>query len=542
VTKPTPDYLRLVDPTVEQPLLGVNDTTLLLRTCEAFEQVTGWPLQYSAGADAVQNPNLVWSAPVDPGVGASLGLIRPGFLPPASGSAKSPGLLGAVALSEAVVQLWAEITALRKGLRSREAELGAEVPVIATRETAARTAERFEAILKAGAESVGCQAAALYLLDSETTSLKMRACWGLPELKLLEAARELAGSLADLEALLGHAVVLSDPSMNRYWHGPEQAGASVCVPVSSPTTPLGTLWIFSDLPRDFNDHQTNLIEVIAGRLAAELERQVLLGDARQNQAQRREVTHLAERQIESLPRSAPLADGWKVVGRLVGATDGAADSQFVSAFFDWFRTEDEHLAMTLGSTSEVGIGGALVAAQLRSALRAQVDGSRGVDRALVTAHDVLGSLSCGSQGASAFYGLVPVSHHPSPRAGTRRRSVDGEIRFAVAGQAHALLLTAKGYCALAEPCEALTSAASDGWSEIRGRLNPGDALLVYIAGPGDPRWQRLAAARELLVPQLVDVFPCNAERLAAAAAEAIEQAAQAAGRAADGALLVIQAS
>ena len=294
VTKPTPDYLRLVDPTVDATPLGADDSALLVRLCEAFQQATGWTLTHEPGPDRLQNPNLVWSAPVDPGVGASLGLIRPGFVPPAPTARVAVPLLDAVALAETVTQLWAEIVALREGLRSREAELAADVPVVARREAPGKTAERFEAILKAGAEAVGCQAAALYLLDAGTTSLKLRAAWGLPKRKLLEPARELAGAMGDLEALLGHAVVLSDPAMNRYWHAPEPSGASVCVPVSSPTTPLGTLWLFCDDPRDFGDHETNLIEVVAGRLAAELERAVLLDDARQNQTQRREIVTAAD--------------------------------------------------------------------------------------------------------------------------------------------------------------------------------------------------------------------------------------------------------
>ena len=54
-----------------------------------------------------------------------------------------------------------------------------------------------------------------------------------------------------------------------------------CVPVSSPTVPLGTLWFFSDRPREFTDMQTGLAELVSGRLAAELERTMLLELLRQ---------------------------------------------------------------------------------------------------------------------------------------------------------------------------------------------------------------------------------------------------------------------
>jgi len=542
VTKPTPDYLRLADLAVDSLPLGSDDHALLIRTCEAFEQATGWRLQYEPGPDKVQNPNLVWSAPVDPGVGASLGLIRTGFVPSAPTDRSGVKLLGAVALAEAITQLWAEIVALRLAVRSREAELAADMPVVARREDAGRTAARFEAILKSGAEAVSCQAAALYLLDAATTTLKLRAVWGLPQRKLLEPARELAGAMGDLEALLGHAVVLSDPAMNRYWHAPEPSGASVCVPVSSPTTPLGTLWIFSDSPRDFSDPQTNLIEVVAGRLAAELEREVLLDDARQNQTQRREILIAAERQTESLPRTAPLLERWQVAGRVIASSqpqlDG--DSQLAAAFFDWFHTVDGVTALTLGAAAEAGFGGAVVAAQLRSALRAQADHLTDVDGALFTAHEVLASLSAGSQGASAFCGLLPASPDHSAAGHLRLAAPADEIRFAAAGHIHALVVSSGGCRPLVHPTDRLVISLSPGWSEIRTRLGPGESLLVYAAGSLDDRWRAAGTAVRLLAERLVSALPCDAERLADLAAQVIADAASAAGTSGDGALLVIR--
>jgi phosphoserine phosphatase RsbU/P len=529
VTQPNSEYPRLVD-VASESLPGADDGALLVRTCEAFERATGWTLEYLGNVDALKNPNLVWSAPVDPGVGASLGLIRPGFLPADGGGPRAVSLADVVPLAEVLAQLWGEISLLRQGLRSREAELAADIPVVGSRESAARTAERLEAILKAGAEAVGCQAAALYLLDSGTTSLKLRSCWGLPHAKLLEPPRELAGALADLEALLGHAVVLSGPEMNRFWHCPESSGASVCVPVSSPSTPLGTLWIFSDRPRDFSDPQTNMIEVIAGRLAGELEREVLLGDARQSQSQRREIVSAVERQTESLPRIAPLVDRWEVAGRIVATCQPDDDAHLAGAFFDWFAAADGLSALTLGAAGESGLAGALAAAQLRSALRAQADGLVAADRALRTAHEVLASLSADSQGASAFCALLPDGS----------RGADDEIRLSAAGNVHALVVAPSGCRPLVYPSDRLVEAAAADWSEIGTRLNPGELLLVYVAGSLDARWQDSGTAMELLGRQLAGLLPCDAEQLATAAADAIDRAACEAGAAADGALLVVR--
>ena len=133
-----------------------------------------------------------------------------------------------------------------------------------------------ESVLQAGADSCECQAAALYMLDDATSTLQLRASVGLPVERQSQPPRPLKGAIADLEALLGHSVALERASAFGPWRVPEEFAAALCVPVSSPTIPLGTLWFFSDHPRDFTDRQTNFAEVIAGRLAAELERAILL--------------------------------------------------------------------------------------------------------------------------------------------------------------------------------------------------------------------------------------------------------------------------
>jgi hypothetical protein len=329
------------------------------------------------------------------------------------------------------------------------------------------------------------------------------------------------------------------------------------VPVSSPTTPLGTLWILSDAPRDFSDHETNLIEVVAGRLAAELEREVLLDDARHNQTQRRALGIAAERQTESLPRIAPLLDRWQVAGRVIDGSHAQleSESQLAGAFFDWFHTVDGVTALTLGAAAETGFGGAVVAAQLRSALRAQADRLTEVDRAVFTAHEVLASLSAGSHGASAFCGLLPASPQRSapPATVSILRGPENkmglspsvgpeqpEVRFAAAGHVHALVVAAGGCRPLVHPSDRLVDTLSPGWSEIRTRLSPGESLLVYVAGASDDRWQEPGVALRLLAQRLVAASPLDAEQLADVAAQAIAEAASAAGVDGDGALLVIR--
>ncbi len=154
-------------------------------------------------------------------------------------------------LASAIGGMLEETLQLRRALVEREAELAAGVPLVPHPQEPEHLANRLEAVLRGGAQAVGCHAAALYLLDEATSKLKLRSCWGLPLDRLTAPPRPLQGAVADLESMLGHAVVLEDTPMMRHWRAPEDFSAAACVPVSTSTTILGTLWMFSNVKRDF---------------------------------------------------------------------------------------------------------------------------------------------------------------------------------------------------------------------------------------------------------------------------------------------------
>jgi GAF domain-containing protein len=187
----------------------------------------------------------------------------------------------AIRLASDVTDLTNELEKCRAALRDRDAEFVGQVQSPIRRENSRRFTQRLEAILESSAQALACQAAAVYILDEDTTQLKLRASFGLPVIRLAEEPRELEGATADLEALVGHAVVLEDDKLFGFWRVPEpDYEAAVCVPIASADTILGTFWLFSSEPRDFSERDTDLIEILAGRFAAELERDALLAEMR----------------------------------------------------------------------------------------------------------------------------------------------------------------------------------------------------------------------------------------------------------------------
>ncbi len=183
----------------------------------------------------------------------------------------------AVALAETLATTLGENYRWRAELVAREAELAVlATPNAESIDESARLASRLRDVLKTGAKALGgFDAAALYLLDDETTRLKIRALWGLPTDRFLDPPRPLRGARADVEALLGSAVVLNEAYLAEAWKAPEDFDCSLCVPVASETTILGTAWYFSNKKREIEARELETLELIAGRIVAELEKEKL---------------------------------------------------------------------------------------------------------------------------------------------------------------------------------------------------------------------------------------------------------------------------
>ena len=445
------------------PTLAGGELPQLVPLCRAFERATGWQLR------CAQFPGELgeaWSAPIpgEAGPAAARLALYPAIPTSEAAAAESLELAQVRPLALTIGNLLGEINRLRHALWQREAELAAGVPVAARPNDEPHLAERLEAVLKGGAEAVGCPAAALYLLDESTTSLKLRAAFGLPKEKLLAPARPLRGAVADLEALVGHAVVLEDTSLLPHWRCPEDFPAAVCVPVSSPTVPLGTLWVFSQAARDFTPEETNLVEIVAGRLAADLEREMLLAAGAQAKQRDRQFDVAQRWQSDRLPSVKPLAIGYEVAGWTCQAAGVGGD------FHDWSVLPDGRLAVVVGDAQGTLLESGLNAAALQSAVKAHTGYRHDAGQLLARVNDTLWTGSAGDQHAALFYGIIePAS---------------GLLEFAAAGPVAGILLSGgeRASDVLAPAAPPLGLDPDSRYSCDTRHMQSGDLLILLSEG------------------------------------------------------------
>jgi len=434
---------------------------------QAFEQASGWSLRYFSGSESRSSNDLRWSAPVNPGVGTTPGHLR--LDPIDSDSATRPAVDQEAArlMAGAVAGLLGDLLAARHALWQREADLAAGVPLIPDPEEHQHLAARLEAVLRGGAEAVGCHAAALYMLDEATTELKLRSAWGLPFDRLTAPARPLKGEAADLEAMLGHAVVLTEPKLIEHWRAPEQFPAAVCIPVSTATTILGTFWVFCRRKRDFSDRQTNVLEVVAGRLAAELEREMMLREALDGAQLRRQMAAAERFQRNQLPAISPMLDGWQMAGWTAQAGSVGGD------FYDWICPGDGLVAAMVGDAHGRSVEAMMTACVLRTALRSHVLYHRQSERVLQRANLTLWTGSAGDQQAAAFCGLV--------------QTATGRVCYATAGRPSVILVRPGGWDSLTRTSPLLGTSPESEFYTAGCELPPGHALVIFSEGARETR-------------------------------------------------------
>ena len=384
---------------------------------------------------------------------------------PEPNASKAPTEEAARKLAAALHEIADQRRSALEALRQREAELATAIPVVLRRDGGDELVRRLEAVLRDAAAMLNCFAGAVYMLDDDTSQLKLRAGWGLPSERLVEAARPLRGAISDLEAMLGHIVLLDDTSKLPHWRSPEQAAAAACVPLSSSSTPLGTLWFFAAEPRGFTEDDGRLLEIVAGRIVAELEREAVSRERCMSRQVDTQLGRARQWQDNRLPTVAPPVAGWEV------AAWSAQSERVGGDFHNWHLSPDDSLSVWLGHAQGGMLESALTAASIQGALSIclkQAGFGFGAAGMLEAINDSLWTYSSGDQLASLGYAVV------EPKT--------GQMRFASTGETGAALIRADGVVLLPPRPDALGLRPESAFPETGLTFSSGDTLVLYSDG------------------------------------------------------------
>ncbi|MCO6045017.1 GAF domain-containing protein [Aeoliella sp. ICT_H6.2] len=274
--------------------------------------------------------------------------------------------------------------------------------------------QRLTAVLRGLVSGFACDAADFYLLNAASNELVLRSHYHAEEGEPGAARRTLAAARADVTALAGSAIVLEDDVEVAGWPVPVWCGAAICLPVASDETIHGTLWLYSSQPRTFADAELELAEVVAGRLAVEIELNAwrVAGSGGNDPAptpppvevETSSATPAASPTTKARiarPASNPLVDEWELAG---WTFDGVTPQ----AFYDWQTLPDGRTLVATGSIdcADAMADGWLQAARI--ALRAHAGAASDAGELLTRVNHTLWLASPGGEGLAVSVAMLDV--------------------------------------------------------------------------------------------------------------------------------------
>ena len=221
------------------------------------------------------------------------------------------------------------------------------------------TAELLDELVDRVEDLLRVDTVAVLLLDATGSELVARAARGLEEEVhqgvRVPLGRGFAGRIASTRAPVMLDRVGPDTVIN-----PILWQKGVCsllgVPLIADGRLLGVMHVGTMRPRQFDDHDTTVLQLAASRIASALWSQ-------QTAAERSAARTL---QQSLLPTRLPVVEGLEFASRFVPAEDFGVGGDW----FDAFRLPDGGIGVVVGDVAGAGLRAAIVMGRLRSSLRA----------------------------------------------------------------------------------------------------------------------------------------------------------------------------
>jgi len=433
---------------------------------KAFSRATNWGVEFDLYQGSRLIDNLVTPTQDSQDIDAICSDL------PSVSMDRAHGLL------QAIESLAQRIERTEMALRDREAELTSVIAVSNHATPSRELSIRLESVLESTTRTLGAVAAALYLLDEDTTELKLRACYGLPKSRFLESPRDLRSSLADLEALTGNAVLLSDIQAAPEWNSPEAYRSALVVPIGTTTMPHGTVWFWSQEPRSYSAAEIEVANLAAGRLMGEIEQSILGCEVTTARHLAKQLDAAADFQSSLHAESQILHEdydlgGWSHQQALIGG-----------AFHHWSLTNQGKLSLVVGAANANHCTGSMVATSAMTLLQfyesvavsRQSPDSQGTHSSLRSALQAINEQHWVRGHEAWQLHMSALQIHPATGAGVA----------CSAGRMHCLVLGQGGIRHVGNSMPCLGCDPDARYSMGRFILEPGEMLIAFTSRMLEP--------------------------------------------------------
>lgn len=477
-----------------------TDRGWLNTLCSKLSQTLGCDVSFQAAGDAeasvVPPSHIVWQRPVHAGHELA-GHLLVQAKPEDSANDATQVVETATLFAEILERL----VSLESLLQERDQQARSLDELGRVEETSPSLPEIVRRCLKVAVQSCQAWGAAFFLADATQQRLQLRMVELRSPGTIPQRLRQLDQSPDGLAVLQGRALLSAGLPADQEWL-PEGCRIAAVTPVQTTAGCLGTLWIYERRQREWSPSELQSLRMVAGQLAAGLERIVLLQerDARQKQLTFASTHHrvsavgpsLAEAGLEVAvksrspdPLGGDLCEVWPLDERYTLLAIGDATGHSVPAAMTMSVVRGS-LRTLLGASAEEVIAVERLAGKINRALHSVTHGEQFM------------TMICAVYDAESRILTFANCGHPCPWL--MRGSQIQELK------SHGLMLGV------------LPDATHD---RFQTRLLPGDQLLLFTDGVSEA----LSLRREMFGAQgLMASLRGQPHRLASETAESIWQA------------------
>lgn len=280
------------------------------------------------------------------------------------------------------------------------------------------------AILEGLKTAIPYEAAGIFLIRDDPerggSSIRAQKIFGYPkELLAYDKFRQKVD-----EGILGWVIrnaeaelvdnVLEDP---RYIMARSETRSEIAAPIISKGVVIGCINLEADRVGAFRVDSLRLLENLASYAAVALDRAQIHRELVQARELERELDIARQIQMNLLPKSAPVFEGYDIAGLNVPSLQIGGD------YYDYIQIENKDLGLVVADVAGKGVAAGLVMSGLRAALRARVETIYSIKRVLSDINRFLVESTGADRFVTAAYGVlnrptgrftfVNAGHNPS---------------------------------------------------------------------------------------------------------------------------------
>lgn len=450
-----------------------SDAQALLPTlCRAFSQATGWTLHYTpiavdhpeVEARFSSDPHCCWFAEIHDGRDP-VGVLH---VSPPDYEDSPCSFVQATDLADALADLLGKLASTTRRLELHRNDVSTLVHLGLAVPAQENLAWALTQVLKAAVQLTNARSAAFFLLNSETSRLKLRAVYQIGPEHVPYTERDLEESPCDLQALCDGPTLLSTLDEVDHPFLPESFRAGLCTAVQSETMPIGTLWVYDRRARDFSDRDRHVLQSIAMQIAAVLERVALLRRSETHERISRELRNASESQPGQAPHEQLPADP-----RFEVAAFCASCYELGGDLCELIPVAPDLLAIAIGDACGNSIPAAMIMSAVRGALRTYPGSDTEVPQVMARVNNALYAITRSHKFMSLCYGVYDAA---------RRRLI-----YSNAGHPQPLLVR-RGEVHVLNSHGLLLGVMRDVAYEVDTvQLEPGDLLVCFTDGISEAR-------------------------------------------------------